>query len=171
MSTYYFFRDQLTIDDSLPDKLAALGITPGSGDTMVLGAAACQLNSLPAGWDYLIMADSLGTAPVVPMAVATGRSVSIYAQTITTALQVNAPGTHGVTGTAGKAGLDGEHVILDGKPRILPGGDGGAGGRGSPARAGGGQPFWGGIRGCGVRGVLPGRGGLVWRPASRGCGT
>jgi hypothetical protein len=63
MTTYYFFRDQLTIDDSLPDQLAALGITPSSDDTMVLGAAACQLNSLPAGWDYLIMADSLSTAP------------------------------------------------------------------------------------------------------------
>ncbi len=137
MSTYYFFRDQLTIDDSLPGQLAALGITPGSGDTMVLGAAACQLNSLPAGWDYLIMADSLSTAPVVPMAVATGRSVSIYAETIMTALQLNAPGADGGTGPAGKAGLDGERVILDGKPRILPGGDGGAGGPGSPGGAGG----------------------------------
>ena len=137
MNTYYFFRDQLTIDDSLPGQLAALNITPGSGDTMVLGAAACQLNSLPAGWDYLIMADSLSTAPVVPMSVATGRSVSIYAETITTALQVNAPGANGGTGTAGKAGLDGEHVILNGKPHILPGGDGGAGGPGTPGGAGG----------------------------------
>ena len=102
MSTYYFFRDQLTIDDSLPDQLAALGITPGSGDTMVLGAAACQLNSLPAGWDYLIMAGSLSTAPVVPMAVATGRSVSIYAETIATALQLSAPGANGGSGHSGQ---------------------------------------------------------------------
>ena len=31
MTTYYFFRDQLTIDDSLPDQLAALAITPQVG--------------------------------------------------------------------------------------------------------------------------------------------
>ena len=49
MSTYYFFRDQLTIDDSLPGQLAALGVTPGSGDTMVLGAAVCQLDSFRPG--------------------------------------------------------------------------------------------------------------------------
>jgi hypothetical protein len=187
MSTHYFFRDQLTIDDSLPDQLAALGTTPGSGDTMVLGAAACQLNSLPAGWDYLIMADSLSTAPVVPMAVATGRSVSIYAQTITTALEVNAPGNHGAAGTRGKAGLDGEHVILDGKPHILPGGDGGAGGPGSPGGAGGtvvisyasaaipptasapgGAGGAGGVGGTGGSGVPPGRNGPAGRSGLAG---
>lgn len=187
MNTYYFFRDQLTIDDSLPDQLAALGITPGSGDTMVLGAADCQLNSLPAGWDYLIMAGSLGTAPVVPMAIATGRSVSIYAETLTTALQLSAPGTHGAAGTPGKAGLDGEHVILDGKPRILPGGDGGAGGPGSPGGAGGtvvisyasaavpptasapgGAGGAGGVGGAGGSGVPPGRNGPAGRPGPPG---
>jgi hypothetical protein len=133
----YFFRDQLTIDDSLPGQLAALGITPGSGETLVLGAATCQLSSLPGGLDYIIMADSLSTAPVVQMALATGRSVSIYAETITTVLQLDAPGSHGAPGTAGKAGLDGERVILNGKPHILPGGNGGDGGNGSSGGAGG----------------------------------
>ena len=176
MTTYYFFRDQLTIDNSLPDQLAALAITPEGGDTMVLGAAVCQLNSLPGGFDYLIMADSLSTAAVVQTALGTGRSVSIYAESITTPLQLNAAGTDGAAGAAGQAGRDGEHVILDGKPHILPGGDGGAGRPGSPGGAGGtviisyasaavpptasapgGAGGHGGVGGAGGSGVPPGR--------------
>ena len=83
------------------------------------------------------MADSLSTTPVVQTALGTGRSVSIYAESITTPLQLDAPGTVGAAGAAGQAGHNGEHVILDGKPHILPGGDGGAGGPGSPGGAGG----------------------------------
>ncbi len=187
MSTYYFFRDQLTIDDSLPGQLAALDITPGSGETLVLGAATCQLNSLPGGLDYIIMADSLSTAPVVQMALATGRSVSIYAETITTALQLDAAGSHGAPGTAGKAGLDGQRVILNGKPHILPGGNGGDGGNGSGGGAGGtvvisyasaaappaasapgGAGGAGGAGGQGGSGVPPGRDGRAGRQGPAG---
>ena len=88
MTTYCFFRDQLTIDDSLPDQLATLAITRGRATLLCSVLRPASSTACRGGFDYLIMADSLSTTPVVQTALGTGRSVSIYAESITTPLQV-----------------------------------------------------------------------------------
>ena len=139
MSVFYFFRDKLTIDGTLLDQWSAQNPDqgpPAYGDTLVLGGAQCQLQSLSSDFDYVIMADSLTTAPVIQMSPATGRSVQIYAQVIDTSLYLDLPGLPGAA-RPGTPGLDGELVTVDNKPHRLPGGNGGDGGNGSPGGSGG----------------------------------
>jgi hypothetical protein len=140
MTVFYFFRDKLTIDETILAQWSAQNpdqALPAAGDTLVLGGAQCQLQSLSSGFDYVIMADSLATAPVIQMSPATGRSVAIYAQAITTALHLDLPGTPGADGRPGAPGRDGELVTVNNKPHRLPGGNGGDGGNGSPGGNGG----------------------------------
>jgi hypothetical protein len=140
MSIFYFFRDKLTIDETILDQWSAQNPDqppPAYGDTIVLGGAQCQLESLSAYFDYVIMADSLTTAPVIQMWPATGRSVQIYAEAITTPFQLDLPGSPGADGRPGTPGRDGELVTLDNKPHLLPGGNGGNGGNGSDGGSGG----------------------------------
>ncbi len=103
----------------------------------MLGGAQCQLESLSADFDYVIMADSLTTAPAIQLWPATGRSVEIYAQAITTSFYLELPGTPGADGRPGTSGRDGELVTVDNKPHRLPGGNGGDGGNGTDGGAGG----------------------------------
>ena len=42
--TIHFFRDRLTLDDTLFERLAKAGIETHPGDTLVLGAANCTLD-------------------------------------------------------------------------------------------------------------------------------
>ena len=130
MTIFYFFRDKLTIDGTILDQWSAQNpgqAPPAYGDTLVLGGAQCQLESLSSDFDYVIMADSLMTAPVIQMWPATGRSVEIYAQAITTSLYLALPGTPGADGRPGTPGRDGQLITLDNKPHRLPGGNGGNG--------------------------------------------
>ena len=123
MSVFYFFRDKLTIDGTILDQWSAQNpnlAPPAYGDTFVLGGAQCQLESLSSDFDYVIMADSLTTAPVIQMSPATERSVEIYAQVITTPLHLDLPGIGGADGRPGTPGRDGELVTLDNKPHRLP---------------------------------------------------
>ena len=140
MSVFYFFRDKLTIDGTILDQWSAQNpnlAPPAYGDTFVLGGAQCQLESLPSDFDYVIMADSLTTAPVIQMSPATEPSVETYAQVITTPLHLDLPGIGGADGRPGTPGRDGELVTLDNKPHRLPGGNGSDGGNGSPGGSGG----------------------------------
>jgi hypothetical protein len=140
MTVFYFFRDQLTIDGTILDQWSAQNPDqpqPVAGDTLVLGGAQCQLQSLSSDFDYVIMADSLATAPVIQVSPATGRSVAIYAQAITTPLRLDLPGIPGADGRPGTPGRDGELVTVNNKPHRLPGGNGGDGSNGSPGGSGG----------------------------------
>ena len=56
--TIHFFRDSLTLDDTLFERLAKAGIETHPGDTLVLGAANCTLTSLSPAFSYVILAGS-----------------------------------------------------------------------------------------------------------------
>ena len=111
MSVVYFFRDSLTIDETILDQWSAQNpnLMPSAyGDTLVPGGVHCQLESLSSDFDYVIMADSLTTAPMIQMWPATGRSAEVYAQAITTPLHLDLPGTLGADACPGTPGRDGE---------------------------------------------------------------
>jgi hypothetical protein len=111
MSVVYFYRDRLTIDETILDQWSAQNpnLVPSAyGDTLVPGGVHCQLESLSSDFDYVIMADALTTAPMIQMWPATGRSAEAYAQAITTPLHLDLPGTLGADTRPGRPGRDGE---------------------------------------------------------------
>ena len=52
--TIPFFRDTLSVDQSLPASLQA-----GGGDTLVIGGRLVTLSGLAPGFNYVIVADEL----------------------------------------------------------------------------------------------------------------
>jgi hypothetical protein len=189
MTVHYFFRDTLAIDDSLLDRLDTLGITPAGGDTLVLGAANCQLTNMSGAFDYVILAGTLTTAAAITVTPARidGGSVSIFADSIATPFSLNVPGDNGADGEPGADGQPGEVVDDAGKPRRLPGEAGGDGAAGGPGGTGGtvsirygadasvptanvpgGPGGHGGHGGAGGGGWPPGNAGRAGRPGIKG---
>ena len=111
MSVVHFFRDSLTIDETILDRWSAQNpnlVPPAYGDTLVPGGVHCQLESLSSDFDDEIMADSLTTAPMFQMWHATGPIGEVYAQAITTPLHLDLPGTLGADTCPCRPSRDGE---------------------------------------------------------------
>lgn len=111
MSVVYSFRDSLAIDETILDRWSAQNpnLMPSAyGDTLVPGGVHCQLESLSSDFDYVIMADSLTTAPMIQMWHATGPVGEAYAQAIITPVHLDLPGTLGADTRPGGPGRDGE---------------------------------------------------------------
>ena len=189
--TIHFFRDSLTLDDTLFERLAKAGIETHPGDTLVLGAANCTLTSLSPAFSYVILADTLTTGPS-PIALSApgdpAPAVSVFANSIVGALDITVTGVAGPDGEPGAKGDDGD-IITDpnGKPVILPGSDGEPGGDGADGGAGGtvtirfasaaslptasapgGAAGKGGPGGAGGSGKPPGKPGRAGKPGKQG---
>lgn len=143
MSTVAFFRDSLTLDNSLPALLAAAKLTIKPRDTLVLGARLCTIAALPGDFNYVIGADNLTVATPALTVNGTGSNpsptVTILAVEINGALNLDCRGAAGAPGTPGVRGDDGGIEIINNKPKKFPptpggnGGNGGAGSRGGVA--------------------------------------
>lgn len=185
MPTKFFFRDTFTIDESLLSRLATERIELAGGDTLVIGAVNCTLTSLLPGISYVILAESLTTAPSV-VASATP-AVSVFATTLVTPFALSLPGSHGLDGAPGAPGYAGEVIVINGKPHRTPGGPGENGGNGTgggpggavtiqfgaadstpTATAPGGQGGHGGAGGAGGAGVPRGTNGHAGRSGHAG---
>jgi hypothetical protein len=188
MPTFRFFRDSLTLNDTLLDRLSASGITPRDGDTLVLGAATCTLSELSPRFNYVILADKLVPETPTIALVALGApapAVNLFAKSITSALHISVTGSPGEPGRNGADGREGRIVKgPTGKPMLgrgFNGSDGARGGDGGPggtitirfgsapspptAIAPGGSPGARGLGGAGGFGRPPGKSG---RPGAAG---
>jgi hypothetical protein len=134
MATLRFFRDTLTIDSTLADRLLNAGFIPQGGDTLVLGAVNCTLISLASEFNYIILADTLATSPFT-IAPGPAPSVSVYANTIPSRLDIKVAGAPGADGEPGAKGDDGD--IVGHPPKRLPGSPGDPGGNGDDGGQGG----------------------------------
>src|SRR4029450_544659 len=129
--TVRFFRDRLKIDFDLITRLAV----PGTG-TLVFGAREVELVALLPSYEYLIAADRLTVPPQAGTSlVGDALKVTVLALDIAGALQITCAGSDGPDGADGEPGESGVETGSDdsgplGKPVILPGGRGGAGGGG-----------------------------------------
>ena len=137
MANILYFRDTLTLDSTLLSQLQNVGITPNSGDTVVLGAANCTITELASGFNYVILADQLTSSALITLMagnmgpVLPPPSIGIYANNIVSPLAVAFPGDQGGVGVAGDKDEDGEWITVPpGKPKRLPDGNGGPGGNG-----------------------------------------
>lgn len=138
-NTIRFFRDTLSVDPNLIAGLQAAG-----GDTLVLGARQVTLDVLQPDFNYVIAAEQL---TVSAGAATTLRgvggnpspAVTVLARTIAGApLNITAAGLIGEHGQNGEPGFSGiERPEGGGKPILLPGGDGEAGGDGGNGGRGG----------------------------------
>ena len=85
-----FFRDSLTLDDTLFERLAKAGFETHPGDTLILGAAKCTLTSLSPAFSYVILADTLTAGPS-PIALGApgdpAPTISLFANSIVGALE------------------------------------------------------------------------------------
>jgi hypothetical protein len=191
MATIRFFRDSLTLDSTLLSRLLNAGVTPNSGDTLVLGAANCTLISLPPEFNYVILADSLVASSFTIALTAIGvpaPAISVFANSIVSTLDIKVAGEAGDDGEPGAKGDDGDIVSEPpGKPVRLagsfgePGQHGGDGGQGGSitiryasapiaptASAPGGPGGKGGAGGAGGAGKPPGKRGANGRPGRSG---
>jgi hypothetical protein len=138
MAIIQFIRDTLTLDETLADRLSAAGIVPATGDTLVLVAANCRLVRLSSDFNYVIVADTLTGTLLELRSGADTRSLSIFANSITSLLIVVSNGAPGADGAPGANGADGD-VVHDphGRPIRLAGGDGRPGQPGQAGAPGG----------------------------------
>jgi hypothetical protein len=141
MATVKFFRDSLTLDDSLT-ALTKAGVTPQPGDTLFLGARLCTIAALSGDYNYVIGADTLSVASPSPLDVS-GTSANKSPNVTILAVEINGPfslecrGMAGAPGRPGTPGRDGKTVIVAGKPRFTLPTPGGPGGNGTPGSPGG----------------------------------
>jgi hypothetical protein len=188
MATFRFFRDTLTLDSTLANRLLNAGVIPKGGDTLVLGAANCTLIDLASEFNYIILADTLATSSfTIALTAHAGlaSSVSIFANSILSRLDIKVAGVAGADGEAGAKGEDGDivgdpPVRLPGSPGD-PGENGDDGGQGGTitiryasasipptASASGGPGGKGGAGGAGGAGKPPGKRGANGRPGRSG---
>lgn len=137
--TIRFFRDTLSIDDSVPASIHA-----SAGDTLVLGGRQVTLITLRPEFNYVIAAEQLAVVPnagtsLVGVGGNPSPSVTVLARVITGApLAITAAGMVGDNGANGEPGESGiEHPEGGGKPIVLPGGAGGDGENGGNGGSGG----------------------------------
>lgn len=130
-NTVRFFRDTLTLDQSLIDSL---GATPG--DTLVVAARDLTLSELGPHFNFVIAADQLTVAPGASTSLAgtpavPSPAVTVLARSITgPKLFITSTGLPGEDGVPGEPGEKGE--VIEQEPRRRPIlGPGGAGGDGS----------------------------------------
>jgi len=135
-NTIRYFRDALTIDQTLISTLNAFG-----GDTLVLGARELALVSLSPNFNYIIAADHLTASAAIVLAGQDGNpslSVTVLESRIDGALNLTCAGMPGEKGADGEPGESG---ITDnpegGRPIVLPGGAGGPGENGEAGAPGG----------------------------------
>ena len=133
--TIPFFRDTLTVDQSLPGLLQASG-----GDTLVLGARLVTLSGLVHGFNYVIVAEGLTVTAGAALTVRGGPAISVFARELLGApLAITSAGVDGADGAAGEPGESG--IITPdghgGRPEVGPGGDGGDGSDGEDGSPGG----------------------------------
>ena len=182
-NTIRFFRDSLTIDDSLISRVGA-----NTWDTIVFCARHVVLSGLLPNHDYVIAAEELTVVPSAATSLLGSPSVTVMAVHVNGPLQVTSAGVPGEDGAAGENGESGIEIPEGGgRPTLLPGGDGGDGsdgGDGAPGgtvtiqyasatdtpagSAPGGEGGRGGAGGAGGAGLPRGRRGRPGKPGRRG---
>ncbi|QOY86617.1 hypothetical protein [Paludibaculum fermentans] len=137
--TIRFFRDTLSIDESIPASIQAK-----AGDTLVLGGRQVTLIGLLPDCNYIILAEQLNVVRNAGTSLAgvggnPSPSVTVLARVITGApLAITASGLVGEDGANGEPGESGiQRPEGGGKPIVLPGGAGGDGENGGSGGAGG----------------------------------
>ncbi|MGC4049817.1 MAG: hypothetical protein QM757_09925 [Paludibaculum sp.] len=137
--TIRFFRDTLTIDESVPASIHA-----NPGDTLVLGGRQVNLITLRPDFNYVIAAEQLTVVPnagtsLVGVVSNPSPSITVLARGINGApLAITSAGLVGEDGANGEAGESGLiHPEGGGKPVMLPGGNGGDGENGGNGGRGG----------------------------------
>src|SRR5262249_60468034 len=105
---------------------------------LVLGAANCTLISLSPAFNYIILADTLVTGSFTIALTAIGDpgpSISVFANSILSMLDIKVAGAPGADGEPGAKGDDGD--IVGHPPKRLPGSPGDPGGNGDDGGQGG----------------------------------
>lgn len=140
MSTVTFCRETLSIDDTLPGRIASsTGVAPQPGDTLFLGATNCTLSLLSPHFSYVIASDNVNIATSDIRLKGTPQNprcnITICAKEIEGSLHLSSAGLDGRPGAPGKDG-SGTLYTLKGGPPHVPGTPGGDGVSGQPGQAG-----------------------------------